>query len=121
MTAQDLFDTTLALMGAGSEEAADYENQYMAVLNILTAETFDINNSIRVKDGKEELTEAPVIDDLTDTLEYEDQLLRLAFPYGIAGHLIMEDDPSVAIQYKNKYEYEKDRAGIARYADIRRA
>lgn len=115
MTAEQLFNASVSLMFGEAADRSDYQPFYLDVLNILIAENFDINNSLRIQKKSEPLEEIPYISDLTDELTYEDIFNRQILPYGLAGYLYMEDDPGIATEYKNKYEYERQRVGKAEY------
>ena len=118
MTADGLFSLAIGLAGGGEEDREDYGEQFLPVLNVLLAETFDVNNSIRVYRSKEELTEIPEVTALTDELTYEPEVLRKVLPYGIAGTLYQEDSASIAMQYMNKYEVARMGAGKAQHVEI---
>jgi hypothetical protein len=120
MTADDIFNTTIALMFAETTEKADYQTQFIAMMNLLLAETFDVNNSIRVSKGLVELENIPTITVATLNVEmtYDDVVCRRILPYGAAGMLMAENDASMAVQYKNKYEYEKANSYKAVYTQI---
>ena len=118
MTADGLFSLAIGLAGGGEEDREDYEEQFLPVLNVLLAETFDVNNSLRASKGKEELAEIPEVTALTDEMSYEPEILRKVLPYGIAGTLYQEDSASLAMQYLNKYEVARMGAGKAQYVEI---
>ena len=118
MTANDVLNTTLTLMFADLSEADDYKSPFISVLNLLLAETFELNNSIRLADGLDVLTDIPEVSELTDVMTYEEGLCRAVLPFGAAGMLMTEDNAAAAAQYKNKYEYEKANAYKAEYSVI---
>lgn len=118
MTADDIFDTTLTLMFASADEKTDYQTAFLSALNLTLAETFNVNNSIRVSKDLAELTAIPTIAATTETMTYDDVVCRRILPYGIAGMIMAEDDKSQAIQYKNKYEYEIANSYNAAYVEI---
>jgi hypothetical protein len=115
MTADNIFDIVIPLMFSETDEKADYETDFIATLNLLVADLFEANNSILAAAGETELEDIPEITALTDTMTYAPKLCRVALPFGIAGQMMMEDNPNIATQYKNKYEYEKQMAGKAVY------
>lgn len=118
MTADNIFDAVLMLMFAGADEKAEYQAQYISALNLTLAETFEANNSIRASKGLAELAEIPTITAPANIVPYEDTICRRVLPYGIAGQMMSEDNASQAMQYKNKYEYEKANSYKAAYTEI---
>lgn len=118
MTADDLFTSAIALVGGSTSDKVDYTDAFIPVLNIILAETFDVNNSIRVYKELAELTTIPTVTATTDTMTYEDEILRRVIPYGIAGTLYQEDNASLAAQYMNKYDYARMNAYKAAYVEI---
>ena len=63
----------------------DYSAQALPLLNILMAETFDVNNRLRKAAGKALLTQIPEMAALSETVPFEEMLVRRAFAYGQIG------------------------------------
>lgn len=102
MTGQDVFDAALCLMADDAPE--DYRSYVLPLLNILLAETMDVNNGLRRWAGKEPLTEAPQLTALDDEIPYEPLLLRMAFPPGLAAKLLFDDGDMNKMAYmQNQY------------------
>lgn len=118
MTAKNILDAALPLMGVEISEEESYTADFIPVLNILLAEAFDVNNSIRAAAGQEELTDIPSIAELDDAVPYDAKLCRMVLPYGAAGILYFEDNAALATQYKQKYEYELGQSAKAVYTQI---
>lgn len=118
MTANNILQTTLTLMFGTAADSAEYEPYFLNILNIILSECYAINNALRVCKGQEAMTQMPLIEDLGEAVPFEDELVRIAVPYGCAGYIYTDDDKSVASDYKNKYEYEKSRAFSAAYEEI---
>ena len=114
MTANALFDYVLALMFSGENEKTELEKQYLATLNIFLAELFNKENGMREKP----LEEVPVVATLSDRVDYNKKILAL-LPYGIAGTMLAEDDPNIAVQYKNKYEEMKAQCIVCEFVEVR--
>lgn len=114
MTANALFDYVLALMFSGENEKTELEKQFLATLNIFLAELFDKENGMREKP----LAAVPVISNINDKIDYNKKILAL-LPYGIAGTMLAEDDPNIAVQYKNKYEEMKAQCIVCEFVEVR--
>ena len=113
MTADALFNYVLALMSSGANEKTELTEQFLAILNLHLAELLDRENGYR----DIPLDMPPVIANLTDTVDYNRRLLAL-LPYGIAGTMLAEDEPNIALQYKNKYEDMKSRCVVCKFAEV---
>jgi len=97
MTGKELLVRALALFA--ETETTDYEALALPYIDMVLAETFDTNNRIRTAAGKAVLTEMPELASLADTLPYEDKLVKLALPYGLAAKLYFdeEDNPRLTM------------------------
>lgn len=119
MTADDIFNTVLGLMFCNKDEKADYEVSFIPMLNIIIAETFNINNARRMGNGKEEFLNIPQVGQLSDVIDYESIILRKVIPYGVAGMLYAEDDDTgMGEYYRQKYEAAKGETGYAQFSQI---
>lgn len=114
MTGTDIFDTALVLMNEDTTSKADYPG-FLTLLNLFLMENYDINNGLRLAAVKLELVEVPWLTTLTDAVGYEPVMERVILPYGLAGRLVIEDNASLAAQFTNKYEYEREKAIRARF------
>lgn len=113
MTADAIYDRVLALMFSGANEKTDMQNQFLATLNIFLAELFTKENFRR----KEKMTAPPIITSLSEVVDYHQDLLAF-LPYGIAGTMLAEDDPNIAVQYKNKYEEERAKCLLCVFDEV---
>ncbi|MEG1017445.1 MAG: hypothetical protein RSE36_06500, partial [Oscillospiraceae bacterium] len=57
MTGKKLFETALSLLMTGEQDVIEYKAYLAELLNVLLAETFEVNNSIRLYKGKQQLFE----------------------------------------------------------------
>ena len=123
MTAWELFSNVMTLMFGVDSEMDDYEGYFVNTLNLILAELFDINNALRMSDGRKPLKNIPEVPKLDTSSEeaanktklfelpYEPKLLRTVLPYGVAGYIYVDD-------YKNKYESAKSQILNVSYEDI---
>lgn len=103
----DIYVTALALLGEFPEQDDESTKNMLALLNTLTADCFDVNNTLRAYVGKEKLSEIPFKESLDDVMEYEEQLCRDTLPYGLASLLILEDDTDRASFFDFRYQQKK--------------
>lgn len=106
MTAQELFDLSLSLMGLTSTEAQINENIYFSNLNIILSQTFGLENVNREYKELDVLTTPQVVSALSDVLTYQDNVLKNVVVFGVAQLLAMNDD-----------DYDKSGFFEQRYAD----
>lgn len=97
MTANELFYAAMALFYENNSEV--HQDYVKGLINVLLAECFDVNNRLRRRAGKEELTRIPRIGDMMDEIPYEEMLVRLALPYGLAAKLFFEEGDNPRLTY----------------------
>ena len=118
VTAQYIFDSAVTLMFGEEADKPDYQAFYINTLNRLLAENFDNNNALRLIAGKDELTEIPLITDISEIVNYEPRMTRQILIYGVAGYIYSDDDKGMGTEYKNKYEFERQRVLASMYEDV---
>ena len=117
-TAEEIFKTAVTMMFGEQADEQDYNPFWVNTLTWMMAENFKTNNALRVLRGKEPLTTIPLITDMSDKVEYEDEFTRYILPMGCAGYIYTDDDKGVGAEYKNKYEFERTQVLEAKYEDI---
>jgi hypothetical protein len=102
MTGNELLAMALALFA--ETDASDETYQALAVpyINTVLAEAFNCNNRIRKWSGKEVFAIIPAISSLADTVDYEEELLRNALPYGLAAKLYFDEENDGRLSYFNQ-------------------
>ena len=58
-TVQNLFDLTIGIMGDQKSNRAGFKEKFLPMMNTVLSECLENENSLRVRDGMDELTEAP--------------------------------------------------------------
>ncbi|MEG1973214.1 MAG: hypothetical protein RR315_08625, partial [Oscillospiraceae bacterium] len=96
---------------------ATVKEGFLGALNLILGECLENENAYRGLHGME-LLEAPPNALLNAEIPYNLKLCSVVIPYGVAGVMLTEDEPSQAVAYKNKYEYEKSRATPARLESV---
>lgn len=108
-TAQQVFDRSMALMDAVDESGStinddtlEYQNRALALINLLLGELYFCSDNCALTAGARPVcTEAA---HYSDTLHIDDFLARTILPYGLAYHLLISEDPSVAGVYLQRYQ-----------------
>lgn len=127
-TAYDVYKLALDLLAEKEARAKDYNTFYPNLFNIVLAECFNANNSIRMRDGKEKLPkdEMPFItfeDAKTDIIPYDAKLIREVMVFGLAAYLVLDDDKSISAAFSQQYEsrlrkYEGSMSEVTRINDV---
>lgn len=104
MTGQQIYETASAFLYEKDNEDADSKTFAVNFLNILLQEALPYENAVRRRAGKEQLETAPVLAELTEQIDYCDQITRAALPYGLASWYFQEAlDNFQAENYRSKY------------------
>ena len=112
-TGMDVFQGAITLMDelndAGKFKHADtdeYRMRTLAILNILIPELYPFSDTY----GKNQDWAArrrPVVEklaDLNDTIDLDDYCAGSVLPYGLAAHLLLDENPSAAGYFQQRYD-----------------
>jgi hypothetical protein len=100
MTAENIFESALKLMDA-VEDAAEYSARASGILRVLLPE---LQRAAGTEDTLLDVSE------LSDTVDLPEHLLDGVAPYGLAAHLLLEENPALASFFQARYE-----EGLARF------
>lgn len=109
--AQWVFEKAMHLMdevneSTGAADTADtkeYKNRTLAILNILRVECFPASDTYVVTTpGKRPV--CPEIENFDDMIGLDDGICQGVLPYGLAAHLLLDENPSVASYFQQRYE-----------------
>lgn len=114
MTVQELFNLTVGIMGVTPANATSYIETVLPQVNTLLAQTFNLENNNREYSGVSVLTSIPTVSSLSDTLTYQENIVRKVLVWGLAQLLALSDDDVVkagffenrfadAMQLENKF------------------
>jgi hypothetical protein len=99
--------------------STDYKRNYLPILNTILSECLSRENSLRYRDGMEELTEAPNIQGMEETVPYHEELVRNVLPYGVGMFFFLGDDElERATFFSTKYDENKDKYTPAVYVEV---
>ena len=110
-TAQDVFDTAMGLMdevneSTGATDTADtkeYKNRTLLILNVLRGELYPYSDSYEQdEDGLRPI--AMLIEDFETPIGLDDYICQTVMPYGLAAHLLLDENPSAAGFFNQRYE-----------------
>ena len=104
MTGNELLKRALAFFAETDTSDVDYQTLAIPHINMVLAETFEVNNRLRKMAGLEEFKSIPEIKTLSATIEYEDKLVYLAMPYGLAEKLYFDEENNARLSmFKQEY------------------
>ena len=101
MTCQKIYELALALMNM-SKDDADYEDAtVLGMLQVMANEVLDVSDSIKACEGNTSALAA--LTDLQDDLPLADKVCTSVLPYGLAAHLLLDENPDVAAFFNQRY------------------
>lgn len=111
-TGKDIFDKAITLMGElddnGNTDHADtkeYKHRALNILNMLRGEVYqysDTYNHPEAESGRRPV--CPAMDVLEDEIGIDDVLAETVLPYGLAAHLLLDENDAMAAFFQQRYE-----------------
>lgn len=110
-TAQQVFEITMHLMEAANastgmadtSDTKEYKNRTLPLLNVLRIECFPASDTYAVGEtGKRPV--CPMIEDFESEIGMDDGICQGVLPYGLAAHLLLDENPSMASFFQQRYE-----------------
>lgn len=115
-TAQQVFNIAIGLMSAdtnGLTETSDtleYKNRTLLILNALRGELYPYSDTYARSEGGTRPTMLP-ISDFDTPINLDDYIAQTVMPYGLAAHLLIDENPTVASFFQQRYEELLDKHG----------
>lgn len=104
MTVQDVYERASALLFETPGEDTDFRDNALTLINILAAEAFPYENSIRRSKGETELEKPPRFELMIDDIPFSDDICMVALPYGLASFFVQDDNDAYrAHDYRSRY------------------
>jgi hypothetical protein len=108
---QGVFDLTMALIDELNEtgvsdtsDTAEYKHRTLEIINILQGELYLYSDTFEAPvDGKRSIA-IPVINFEEPIVSLDDYICRTVLPYGLAAHLLMDENPAIASTCLQRYE-----------------
>lgn len=110
-TAQRVFDLAMGLMDEvnetnGATDTADtkeYKNRTLFILNILRGELYPFSDTY----DNSEAGFRPIVGEISDfnsPIDLDDYCCQSVMPYGLAAHLLVDENPTSANFFQSRYE-----------------
>lgn len=88
------------------EDTTEYKNRTLGILNILRGELYLYSDTFR-KNRNWEVRRRPIVDviaNFDDPIDLDDYICQTVMPYGLAAHLLMDENPSAASYFQQRYD-----------------
>jgi len=113
ITGMDVFQRAITMMDelndAGKyrhDDTVEYQNRTLAILNVLQNELYQYSDTF--PNWQEwEAGRRPVLMPLTDlysAIDLDDYCAGTVLPYGLAAHLLLDENPSAAAYFQQRYD-----------------
>ena len=117
-TAQQVFATAMGLMdqlspggAADSPDTREYRDRTLLILNALRGELYPYSDSYDPNtEGGRPI--ADYIRDMNSVVKLDDYICQTIMPYGLAAHLLMDENPSAAAFFQSRYEELRNRLAV---------
>lgn len=113
-TPQQVFELTIHLIDEATGAAVDtadtreYKNRTLAILNILRVECSPACQSCDSIQGR---PLCPMLTDFEQSIGLDDAICQGVLPYGLAAHLLLEENPAAASFFQQRYEQALQQVG----------
>ena len=117
-TAMQIFNTAMGFMDEVSTDGktdttdtAEYKNRTLLILNALRGELYPYSDSYDPNtEGGRPI--ADYIRDMNSVVKLDDYICQTIMPYGLAAHLLMDENPSAAAFFQSRYEELRNRLAV---------
>ena len=92
MTVKECYEHAVSFLPEKPEENTEMQKFAVVWCNILLAETMRNENVCRRAKEQEELKKVPLVKNEEDEIPYDEEMVRAAFPYGMARFVFREND-----------------------------
>ena len=110
-TAQEVFEYAIHLMDEQNEnsgetdtaDTAEYKYRTLSILNVLRGELYPYSDTFKQrKEGKRPISTR--IEDWESAIGLDDYICESILPYGLAAHLLMQENPTSANFFQQRYD-----------------
>ena len=108
---QGVFDLTMAMIDevneAGATDHADtkeYKDRTLHIINVLQGELYMYSDCYDLPEKGRRGVPVPVLNFEENIVSLDDYICRSILPYGLAAHLLLDESPSTAGFFQQRYE-----------------
>lgn len=114
-TGMDIFNAAITLMGEMSDQGEtdwtdtkEYKDRALNILNTLRGEVYQYSDtypsSADTKRYPGKRPVCPIMESLDDSIGIDDTLAQTVLPYGLAAHLLLDENDNMAAFFQQRYE-----------------
>lgn len=92
MTVMECYERAVSFLPEVKEDNADMQKHMVTWANVLLADTVNAENAYRIANGIEALSAPAKVAGQTEEIPYNEKLVAMAFPYGMARWVFREND-----------------------------
>lgn len=113
ITGMDVFQAAITIMDELSDEGKykyedtdEYRNRTLAILNILQNELYPFSDTYGLNQewASKRRPVASRLEDLYSEIDLDDYCAGTVMPYGLAAHLLLNEDPATANYCQQRYD-----------------
>ena len=116
-TGTEIYEAALVLMDANNDaDTSEYESKALSIINVLRGELYPYSDTFDTSGTGRPI--CPIMTDLDDEIGLDDYIAQSVMPYGLAAHLLLDENPTAAGFFNQRYAelLAGLRAGIGRPA-----
>lgn len=110
-TAQEIFNTTMALIDEVNEatgetdtgDTREYKLKTLFILNLLRGELYPYSDTYTLPEDDSKRPIAQMINSFDEPIGLDDYICQTVMPHGLAAYLLLDENPSVASFFNQKY------------------
>ena len=109
-TAQWVFEAAMNIIDelddngvADNVDTQEYKHKVLFIINILRGECYPYSDTYRQSTDKTRPI-AILVEDFDDVIQLDDYICQTVLPYGLAAHLMLDENPTVASFCHQRYE-----------------
>lgn len=111
-TAQSVFDHTMALIDEVNEttgatdttDTKEYKQRTLFILNVLRGELYPYSDTFTQADEPGKRPISKIIESFEEAIGLDDYICQSVLPYGLAAHLLLDENPTAAGFFNQRYE-----------------
>ena len=112
-TGMDVFEAAITLMDELNDEGKykhedteEYRKRTRSILNILIGELYIYSDTYKKNQDWEKGRRpvAAMLEDLYTEIDLDDYICRTVMPYGLAAHLLLDENPTTAGFFQQRYD-----------------
>jgi hypothetical protein len=108
-TAQSVFDIAMGMMDevlnglTDTSDTKEYKDRTLLILNALAGELYPYSDTYTPGEQGKRPIVTPIADFVTG-IGLDDYICKSVMPYGLAAHLLLDENPSAAGFFQQRYE-----------------